>query len=284
MKVLVAGATGYLGSRIVRELAARGHRVRALARTPDMPAPLRACLDDVHIADATEAASLAGCCDGVDVVISAMGLVGKRTKQTCWDVDRGGNRALLQEARRAGVTKFVYVSVVRSPGLERVQLVRAKRQFEADLRSGGLAYTILYPNGFFSDMDEFLAMARRGRVVVFGGGGLRINPVDGADVAVAAADAVTEAAEEVDVGGPDVLTHEDIARAAFAALGRPSRITRLPSWTLTGALAVLRRLTPLRVHGRLEFPLTVLTQDVLAPATGCRRHLADHFREAAADG
>ena len=130
------------------------------------------------------------------------------------------------------------------PGLERVQLVRAKRQFEADLRSGGLAYTILYPNGFFSDMDEFLAMARRGRVVVFGGGGLRINPVDGADVAVAAADAVTEAAEEVDVGGPDVLTHEDIARAAFAALGRPPRITRLPSWTLTGALAVLRRLTP----------------------------------------
>jgi hypothetical protein len=43
----------------------------------------------------------------------------------------------------------------------------------------------------------------------------------------------------------------------------------------------MRRLTPLRVHGVLEFPLTVLTHDVLSPATG-RRHLADHYGQAAA--
>ncbi|MFG2717856.1 SDR family oxidoreductase [Streptomyces sp. NPDC048416] len=267
MRVLVAGATGYLGSRAVRELATRGHRVRALVRTPDKLAPVRSWVDDVHVADATDAAALAGCCDGVDVVVSAIGLVGRRSRLTCWDVDYGANHALLQEARRAGVAKFVYVSVVRAPGLERVQLVRAKRKFEEELRGSGLAYTVLYPNGFFSDMDEFLAMARKGRAVVFGKGTFRINPVDGADVAAAAADAVTGAAEEVDLGGPDVLTHEAIAREAFRALGRSARITRLPAWTLRAALAVLRRATPLRVHGLLEFPLTVLTQDVLAPAT-----------------
>ncbi|MEU9098576.1 NAD(P)H-binding protein [Streptomyces sp. NPDC048361] len=250
----------------------------------------------MHIGDATDPEALRGCCDGVDVVVSTIGLVGKGrsggrgpgkgggrgSAPTCWDVDYGANRALLAEARRAGAARFVYVSVVRAPGLERVQLVRAKREFEAELRRSGLAHTVLYPNGFFSDMDEYLDMARKGRAIVFGGGRFRINPVDGADVAAAVADAVTGAAEEVELGGPDVLTHEEIARQAFRALGRPARITRLPAWTLRAGLGAARLLTPLRVYGRLEFPLTVLTEDVLAPATG-RRHLADHFREAAAD-
>ncbi|MFG3281745.1 SDR family oxidoreductase [Streptomyces sp. NPDC048111] len=284
MVVLVAGATGYVGSRIVRELAARGHRVRALVRDPAKLAPVRHLVAEVHRADATDARALAGCCDGVDVVVSSVGLVGRGAgRLTCWDVDHGANHNLLAEARRAGVGRFVYVSVVRAPGLERVQLVRAKRAFEAELRTSGTAYTIVYPNGFFSDMDEYLTMARRGRAVVFGRGAFRINPVDGADVAGAVAGAVEGGPEDIEIGGPEVLTHEAVAREAFRALGRPPRITRVPAGVLRAALAVLRRTTPLRVYGAVEFPLTVLTQDVIAPTTGHRR-LADHFRRAAEEG
>lgn len=124
-----------------------------------------------------------GCCDGIDAVVSAVGLVGKGGRQTCWDVDYGANRNLLGEAGRAGVGRFVYTSVVRAPALEKLQLVRAKRAFEQDLRSSGMAHTILYPNGYFSDFDAYLDMARKGRVYLFGDGNFRINPIDGADVA-----------------------------------------------------------------------------------------------------
>lgn len=280
MRVLVAGATGYLGRRLVRELTGRGHHVRALARHSARSAPLRAEADEVFTADATDRKALAGCCDGMDAVVSAVGLVGKGGGQTCWDVDFGANRNLLAEAERAGTGRFGYVSVVRAPALEGLQLVRAKRAFEQALRDSAVAHTILYPNGYFSDFDAYLDMARKGRVYVFGDGGFRINPVDGADVAAAAADALTTGAREVEIGGPDVLTHEQIARQAFHALGTPPRITRIPAGLLTSALAVTRRLTPLRVHGVIEFPLTVLTHDVLSPTTG-RRHLADHYAQKA---
>lgn len=124
-----------------------------------------------------------GCCDGIDAVVSAVGLVGKGGRQTCWDVDYGANRNLLGGAGRAGVGRFVYTSVVRAPALEKLQLVRAKRAFERDLRGSGMAHTILYPNGYFSDFDAYLDMARKGRVYLFGDGNFRINPIDGADVA-----------------------------------------------------------------------------------------------------
>jgi len=280
MRVFVAGSTGYLGRHIVRELKDRGNYVRALARDSARLEPVRDAVDDVFTADATDREALAGCCDGIDAVVSAIGLVGKKSRQTCWDVDHGANRNLLEEADRAGVGKFVYSSVVHAPALEKLQLVRAKRAFEQDLRSSGMAYTILFPNGFFSDFDEYLDMARKGRVYVFGDGHFRINPIDGADVATAAADALSTNVSEVELGGPDVLTHEQIAQAAFHALGTTPRITRIPAGLLKSGLVLMRRLTPLRVHGIVEFPLTVLTHDVISPTTG-QRHLADHYQQAA---
>ncbi|MFC1415818.1 SDR family oxidoreductase [Streptacidiphilus cavernicola] len=279
MKVLVAGASGYLGQYVVRALQARGHQVRALARNRERLRLVVPALDEVVVADATDPSQLVGCCEGIDVVFSSIGLVGRRSGKTCWDVDYNANRNLLYEARRAGVGKFIYTSVVRSPGLEKVQLVRAKRAFEVELESSGLDFTILYPNGFFSDMTDFLAMARRGRVYLFGNGGFRINPIDGSDVAGAAADALTADIRHLELGGPQLLTHERIAQEAFHAAGNPERITHIPAWALKAVLSLLRRTTPVRTYGPIEFPLTVLTQDVIAPACG-HRELADYFRYA----
>jgi uncharacterized protein YbjT (DUF2867 family) len=283
MKVLVAGSTGYLGQHVVSELHARGYRIRALVRSPAKLDPVRDAVDEIHQADATDPDALAGCCDGVDALFSSIGLMGTSSKFTCWEVDYGANRNLLEEARRAGVKKFIYTSVVRAPGLEKLELVRAKRAFEGELERSAISHTILYPNGFFSDMDQFLTMARKGRAYVFGTGSFRINPIDGADVARAAAGALAGEAVAVELGGPDILTHEQIAQEAFRAVGKPACITHVPLSPVKAGLVVLRRLTPLRTHQLIEFPLTVLTHDVLAPTAG-RHRLAEYFRQAASSG
>lgn len=282
MRVLVAGATGYLGRHVVAELKSRGHFVRALARDSARLSSLHDAVDEVVAADATDRQALVGACDGMHAVVSTIGLVGRGSKQTCWDVDYAANRHLLDEAVHAAVSKFVYISVVRAPSLEKLQLVRAKRAFERDLRHCGLAYSILQPNGFFSDFDEYLEMARKGRVYVFGDGQRRINPIDGADVGTVVAEALSSDVAEIALGGPEILTHEQIANAAFHALGTTPRISRIPVGFVTAGLVLLRRLTPLRVHGTLEFPLTVLSHDVISPSSIGRRHLSRHFQEALA--
>ena len=110
-----------------------------------------------------------------------------------------------------------------------------------DLLNSGMAYTILLPNGYFSDFDEYLKMARKGRVYLFGDGSFRINPIAGTDVAAAAVDSLTADDVEVELGGPDVMTHEQIAEEAFRALGAPPRITHVPAWILTSSIAAMRR-------------------------------------------
>jgi hypothetical protein len=61
-------------------------------------------------------------------------------------------------------------------------------------------------------------------------------------------------------------------------LGATPRIRHIPTWAIKSSLVLLRWVTPLRVHGVIDFPLTVLTQDVLSPAIGQHR-LADHYKE-----
>ena len=97
-RVLVAGATGYLGRHVVKELKARGHRVRALVRTPEKVAQLDVEPDELHFGEVTRTTSLAGSCDGIDVVFSSIGITKQKGKLTFHDVDYQGNLNLLRQA------------------------------------------------------------------------------------------------------------------------------------------------------------------------------------------
>ncbi len=280
MRVLVGGATGYLGRHVVRELGLRGHSVRALAPDRDKLEQLSESTDDIVAANVCEPGQLEGCCVGVDAVISTIGLMRASTRTSFHDVDYLGNRNLLREALDAGVRRFIYTSVLQRPGMDKLAIVKAKLAFEHELEQAGIGHTILRPNGYFSDMDQFLNMARKGRVWVFNNGQFKVNPIDGADVALAAVDAVHDGPTLVELGGPEVLTHEDIAQAAFSALDTPSRITSIPAFVAHGLATAMHHLTPSRIHGAPEFVLTVVSRDLIAPTTGTTT-LSEHFRSKA---
>ena len=276
-RVLVAGATGYLGGFVARELHARGHYVRALARSSEKLQGIRDSLAEVVEAEVTRPGTLERVCEGIDVVFSSVGITRQKDGLSFREVDYQGNKHLLEVAVRAGVEKFVYVSVFNGPKLRDLDIVRAHEDFVDELRTSGIDYAVLRPTGYFSDMGEVFEMARRGRVWLIGSRETRVNPIHGADLAVACADAIEKETGEIDVGGPETMTWKEMAHMAFDVLERPARISRIPDWLMLWIVRLVR-LFSRHQAALLAFFTTMATTDVVAPSSGTHT-LEDHFRQ-----
>ena len=277
-RVLVAGATGYLGRYVVKEFKKQGYWVRALTRSADRLDDLKDYVDEVFIGEVTDPASLDGICQEIDIVFSSIGITKQKDDLTFMDVDYQGNKNLLDEAKKASVAKFIYISVFNAEKMSNLKGIQAKLRFTQALKTSGLDYLVINPNGFFSDMLEYLNMAEQGRGYVFGSGECRINPIHGQDLAEACVNAVDEAEQEINVGGPDVFTHNQILATAFESLGKPIKISRIPIWLRNVILATLRLFTSVKTYGPQEFFMTVLAMDMVAPTYG-KYHLKDFFLE-----
>lgn len=276
-RILVAGATGYLGGFVAREFKTRGHFVRALARSPEKLDSTEASPDEIVRAEVTRPETLENVCDGIDVVFSSVGITRQKDSLTFRDVDYQGNRNLLDAALRAGVEKFIYVSVFDGPNLRHLDIVRAHEDFVNDLKASGIDYAVIRPTGYFSDMGEFLTMAGKGRVWLIGRGDNLANPIHGADLAAACVDAMEAGNRELDVGGPEVLTYREVAETAFRSLGKQVRISSVPVWIMRSVMAVAGVFNRHQAQ-LLAFFVTMMTSDTVAPATGTRR-LGAHFAE-----
>lgn len=280
LNVFVAGATGYLGRHIVEECIARGWTVSALARSEKKGRALAALGATPIIAQATDPKSLAAAnaMDGVDVVISALGITRQADGVGYMEVDFGANLNLLEQAMRTGARRFCYVSVFRGEQLaDKSALIHAKEAFVRELRAAPVESCVIRPSAFFSDMGEIFDMARGGRAWVLGDGMQEINPISGRDLAAVCADAMTgKFEEEVNVGGPQVLTMREISRIAFDALGKPARITGVPMWLARGVGKVLPYVTPREVHGPVEMFLAMGDCSMIAPCFG-EDTLREHF-------
>lgn len=280
MNVLVAGAGGLLGRWITQELLRRGVAVRTLVRRHDPARP--AATADVRIADALRRDALRGVCDGIDVVVSSLGAAVDPSPLRGWRrftrVDAPANRALLAEAGRAGVRRFVYVSLNGGAESRQLDYADGHEQVVDALRQSGFSGAVLRPTGFFAAMADLVVFAHRGAVPVFGDGSQSTNPIDERDVAVAAVDealAAVPGLREVPLGGPEVFSRRRIAELAFAALGKRPRLVHVPSWAARCLGRGLCALNPRAGHFLL-FAEHVMTHPCLGPPRGTHR-LADAF-------
>ena len=108
--VAITGAHGCVGGAVARAFAERGYGVRGLVRTAGRPAPAD-CDWEEHRGDLTEPGSLRGLCAGADTVVHTAAVVSDWDREEVfWQINREGTRALLDEAQRSGVRRFVYVS------------------------------------------------------------------------------------------------------------------------------------------------------------------------------
>lgn len=252
--ILVCGATGDLGGRVVRRLVEDGRTVRALVRPTTDAGALEALGVEVVRGDLRDPASLAPALSGVDVVVTtanalARSLAGDK-ELTVRDVDVEGNQHLVRAADQAGVRRFVFLSAAgfdRGAGA-RAPYVAAKRATERALRETGMESVVVRPDMF---QEVWLGATggidpERGKAVVYGKGDAAHRYVAIDDVATLVAHlALTESvAAEVEFGGPEAITPNEAVAAYERAAGRSFTVRHVPRPVLAVACRVLARPRP----------------------------------------
>ena len=272
MNVLIAGAGGVLGRELVRQSLDRGDHVAALVLRRDELRGLEHPRLRILEADVTNPAPLAGLCNGMEQVVSCIGITRLKGQLTHEDVDFRGNLHLLEEAKRAGVAKFAFISPAGTErGLGHAPLLDAKYRFEQALQTSGIPWLIFRSGGFFPDLAEMLKLAAKGPLYAIGDGGSLSTPIHIPDLAAIMLEEMTRQTNAfVGVGGPEDLTWHETCQACFAALGKPPRISCAPVWLCRLALALLRPFS-YRYWAMGRLLLFMSTHDVRTPRRGTLR-------------
>ena len=274
----MCGATGYLGRHVVHALHADGWRVRALAHDASRLGDAAEYCDEVFIGHPTDPATLDGLFDGADAAFSSIGVRSFKWRPSFRDVDERANLNLVESAERAGVDRFVFVSILCGDELrDRSPLIEARERVVDRLRAGTMTTTIIRPNGFFNDIGVFRDMAARGRVWLIGDDQTRLNPIHGADLAtVITAAFATDDTMDRSVGGPDVMTQAEIAACGFEASGSPVRVTRVPSGVVRMIGRLIEPVNP-NAGANLQMFAMMGEHDMVGDTVGSHR-LADHLQ------
>ncbi|WP_338359554.1 SDR family oxidoreductase [Yeosuana marina] len=278
--ILLAGATGYLGGYLLNELIENQNQVLAIVRNPKKLKNDNENFLELKQGEVTKPETLKDICKGIHTVISTVGVTSQKDGLTYMDVDYQANMNLLEEAKKAGVKHFVYVSAINGDKYQHLKIFEAKEKFVDALKASGLNYTIVRPNGFFSDMKDFLQMAKSGRIYLFGSGHQKFNPIHGKDLARAIVDSLEDRNKELTIGGPDILSLNDISKLALKSLNKPIKITHLPDCFRRLTIWTLRTFTSVKTYGPIEFFLTLMAEDNIATTYG-KHHLKDFYNEEA---
>lgn len=238
--ILVAGATGQLGSEIVRRLLKRGEKVRALVRSTSdagKVAALEKAGAEIARGDLKEPETLRAACVGAHVVISTVTIIATARDTDSFEAtDAAGTKHLIDAARTAGAEQFIFVSfdTTRSP---EAPLTAAKRDVEEYLKRSGMKYTILHPSLFMEVWLSPMLFAdpAAGTAKIYGDGTHKIRYVATADVAELAVQCVgnPEARNAViPFGGPEPISQRDALKLFEEEFGKPFGVTEIPAHAL----------------------------------------------------
>lgn len=164
--IAVAGATGFVGRHVVREMLRRGWRARALARDIDRASKALHTADhpeaiDIVTGDTMDRAALARLCAGTDAIVNCVGIIREAPGgQTFHRVHVRTTRNLIDACSSAGVRRFIQISALGVRDEAPTEYQRSKFEAEMLLRSSGLDWTILRPSMILGEGSEFVHMAR----------------------------------------------------------------------------------------------------------------------------
>ncbi len=264
IRVLVAGADGFLGSHLLPRLEARGHLVRATYFDAEGPGRRAAPGVDWRRVDLMLGEQVEGLAEGCDVIVHLAGLFSRSSGQTLAGVHGTGTRHLLAEGARVGVKRFVYVSVLGArPGGS--DYFCTKFDAENAVVASSLPGIILRPSVIYGPGDRFTATIVRllrtwPAFPMLGGGTFKVQPLAVEDMTDALIQCVERAdlnGRQFELAGPERLMFREMVGIVSDALGVHRPALTVPT-QLARVAATFARWFHLRAPFALE-QLEILT-------------------------
>lgn len=229
--ILVTGATGTVGSFLVRKLGAAGVAARALVRSREKAEAIEKLGLEAAVGDLDKPLTLAPALEGIEKVFLLSAPEERQAEL---------QNNLVRAAREAGVRHVVKLSAIGVGGpLDSITLGRIHRETEEEIERAGFAYTHLRPNGFMQNSFMFARMIKSQGAFYAPFGDAKVSYVDARDVASVAFHALTEDGHEgkaYEITGPEALSYHDMARELTAVLGREVKYVEIPVETARAAM------------------------------------------------
>jgi uncharacterized protein YbjT (DUF2867 family) len=234
--ILLTGATGLVGSTLLRRLTARREPVRCLVRDPRRLGDQRVRVQ-IALGDLTDPQSFRHAMRGVRTVIHLAASVRDQPRGSIEELNGIATWRMVQAAERAGVERFVFFSAISASTFSRPRFFRAKALAEQAVCASEVPHTVFAPSIVYSPGDPFLTLMNRLALLLpvmpeAGDGQALYQPIWADDVA----DCVMAVLDDADAGGsaryelagPDTLSYEGIVRLALRSFGRRRLIVHVP--------------------------------------------------------
>jgi uncharacterized protein YbjT (DUF2867 family) len=268
--LLLTGATGQIGSALLKRLVATGTPVRCLVRDPRRLGTDRVRVQ-IALGDLADPPSFRNAMRGITTVVHLAASIRDQPRGSIEELNGIATWRMVAAAERAGVEHFVFFSALGATTHHRTRLLRSKALAEAAVRESGLRTTVFAPSIVYAPHDPWMRILERLSLLPVmpmpGRGRALYQPIWAEDVAdcivsVLGQGAQSNGSDHYELAGPDVLSHEAIVRLALHSFGRRRLVLHVPTPVVSRGLRLLEALVGSRAPATwdeaelLEVPMT----------------------------
>jgi uncharacterized protein YbjT (DUF2867 family) len=280
--ILLTGATGTIGSALLRRLTAKGEPVRCLVRDPRGLGDQRVRVQ-IAMGDLADPPSFRNALRGVTTVVHLAAAIRDEPGASIEELNAVATLRLVRAAERTGVRRFVFFSAMGARHHSRTRFFRAKALAREAVEGSSMETTVFSPSIVYSPGDPWLTLLERfsylPAIPVSGSGRALYQPIwaeDVADCVVGALMASGPRRRAFELAGPETLSYDDIVRRLLASTARRRRLLHVPLPLVRASLRVLRKLGGPKVFATweeaelMEEPMTSAGGTADAEALGVR--------------
>jgi NADH dehydrogenase len=246
--LLLTGATGLVGSTLLRDLLAESRQVRCLVRDPRRLGAQRVRVQ-IALGDLTDPPSFRNALRGVETVVHLAAAIRDQPRGSIEELNGIATWRMVEAAERQGVERFIFFSALGASTHHRARFMRAKALAEQAVAEANVSSTVFAPSIVYAPGDPWLTLLERLALLplmpVSGRGHAVYQPMWAEDVADCVRAALREPPAErrtrYALAGPETLSHNDIVRTVLRSLNRSRPLVHVPTPVVSRTLRLLER-------------------------------------------